>query len=220
MTRTSKYWVLMVGSLLVTSFTACGGSDSEESSSSDSSVATGSTSGSSETSSGSSGNASVSVSEDSIVGVWLGVGYLDDELVAKKLTMIEDETIRQQLQAMAESFKSTTLGVSFNNDESYQSEMQIVSTNGDVLSGASTGNWRIVQIEGDTIVVEQTEESAPEAATSEYRFLDENHFALIPSITPDLADCNPLIVFERQAAVDLESGSEASTAQQGDGVTR
>lgn len=210
MTRMSGIALSCIATLFVSSFVACGSSESGDAQSSgDSSTA--------QTSSDTTASANPA---DDVCGVWLGVGYLDDDLLAQKLATIQDEQQRAQVKAMAESFMSTRLGVSFNEDDSYQVEMQIVATNGEVLGGDSEGKWKVVSTGDESVTIEQVDAGTQEAKQTEYTFVDEDHFAMVPPVAEILLDCNPLIVFERQDGVNLSGDAAETTAQSPAGVQR
>lgn len=151
--------------------------------------------------------------DQDLVGVWLGVGYLDEELLNEKLASIANEDDRQQILAVAKSFRSTRLGVAFNDDKSYEMEMEIVAVDGVARRGGTQGKWKILEQKGETLVVEQQDTQNDDTKSTEYRFVDSDHFAFVPPVAEILQDCSPLIIFERQVGVDSEAEVPATASE-------
>ena len=203
MTRMS--FGLLASAMLIVAAVGCGSSDDSSKGKDEKSA------------SNSSSQASTAKAE--LVGVWLGVGYLDEDLLNEKLATIEDENERQQILSVAKSFQSTRLGVSFNEDKSYEMEMEIVAIDGVARRGATQGQWKILEQTGDTVVVEQQDKVNEDIKSTKYRFVDGDHFAFVPPVAEALQDCSPLIIFERQVGVN-EEGEAAATAAGTDATIR
>lgn len=210
MTRKSYFLLLSCALFATLLHTGCGGDSSSGSGEGESaSVSTENTEGTADTKQVSSqGN-------QELVGVWLGIAYIDVDKFNAKLEQVPDAETQNQMLRIAQSFQTTKLGVEFKTDLSYAMDMEIIATNGSMLRGESEGQWKIVSQEDDMFVVESTEQNAEgemESKQTQYRMIDADHFAFIPPVDPSLLDCDPLIVFERQTLE--EGGSTADTAQQ------
>lgn len=201
MTRMS--FGLFASAIFVVAAVGCGSSDDSSKSKDDSKTA--------------SAQDNPSTSKAELVGVWLGVGYLDEDLLNEKLATIENEDERQQIIAVANSFRSTRLGVSFNDDKSYEMEMEIVAVDGTARRGGTEGKWKILEQTGDTVVIEQQDALNEDVKSTQYRFVDGDHFAFVPPVAEVLQDCSPLIIFERQVGVNADA--EAPSTATGGNMT-
>ena len=105
--------------------------------------------------------------------------------------------------AKARSFLSTVIAIDFRKDGTVENEMEIVSTNGQVLRDGATGTWSVIESTSESILVE-TEEKLSDGTTSKsqtrYQFLtNDNEFAMPVEVSQELAQFNARIVFQRQS---------------------
>lgn len=188
--------------VLSVALTGCGGGDS------------GSGSGSSE-GGGTTETQTSSTAPRELSGTWLGVAYLDDELLNKKRALIEDEETLLRFNALVATFESMYVGADFAADGTFSIEAEVTPAGGETIVQASAGRWTIETRSGDVLVVgweEVKQDGSLESESKEYMFLDANRFVWRPNVSPDLQECEAMIVFERKA---LTAG-EAEVATQPD----
>ena len=149
-----------------------------------------------------------------LVGTWLGVAYLDDELLAKKRATITDETTLANFNALVATFESMFVGADFAADGTFSIEAEVTPAGGERMVQASAGRWTIQTLSGDVMVVgweEVKEDGSIESEAKEYTFLDASHFVWRPNVSPDLKDCEAMFVFERK---QLTTGTSPGVANQ------
>lgn len=212
MTRMSFRNALFLGSFLIVApwcLIGCGNADSPT-----------------QTSSTESGQAASSTSQATdgpadFTGVWLGIGSLDAELVAEKLATISDESERARVEAIAASFQSTRIGISFAEDQTYQFDMVITGVDGQMRRGETAGTWKIQNQTAQTVVIEQRDDASEEVTTTEYQIVDADHFAMTAPVAEIFQDCKPMIVFERQGSIEeVEAAAQAASAATDEEVQR
>lgn len=183
--------------------TGCGGGDSGGGSGSGGAAATGETQ-----------TSSAAPKERELVGTWLGVAYLDDELLTKKRATITDAQTLANFDALVATFESMFVGAEFASDGTFTVEAEVTPAGGERVVQATAGNWTIQTQSGDVIVVgwnEVKEDGTVETENKEYTFLDDTHFVWRPSVSPDLQDCEAMFVFERK---DVNAASSSGVATQ------
>lgn len=197
---TLSCWALVVSSLALT---GCSGGDSGAGSGSDSGSSTTQTP-----------TSSAAAQKRELVGTWLGVAYLDDELLEKKRATITDPQTLANFNALVATFESMFVGAEFASDGTFTIEAEVTPAGGERVVQATAGNWSIQTQSGDVIVVnwnEIKEDGSVETENKEYTFLDPTHFVWRPSVSPDLQDCEAMFVFERK---DTSAASSSGVATQ------
>ena len=140
--------------------------------------------------------------QQKLTGVWLGAAQLDQAPLQDALNqMLPAE--RAVTLTKARSFLSTVIAIDFRKDGTVENEMEIVSTNGQVLRDGATGTWSVIESTSEGILVE-TVEKLSDGTTSKsqtrYRFLtNDNEFAMPVEVGQELAQFNARIVFQRQS---------------------
>lgn len=150
-----------------------------------------------------------------LVGVWLGGAVLEEELVQKQLDAKPDEESREKFLDATATFLSTVVAFNLKSDGTLEQELELVSADGNVQQGSSQGKWRVIDQEGDKVMIEIVE-TYEDGATSKYErlfqfFPDGNRFAMPIPVEESLAACNPLIVFSRQADLGENLTAEKDT---------
>jgi hypothetical protein len=149
--------------------------------------------------------------EKLLVGTWYGKARLDQGLLQKKLDGMSDPVQRQMLLNVSRTFQTTEIGAEFGVDGSMTLDIQVQSA-GQTLRDSTRGNWRTLKVEGNAIFVETTEplpQGGTETNQVRYQFEQDGRLAIMVAPTSDqLADCNPVFVFERVEAVGLADGAD------------
>ena len=139
--------------------------------------------------------------QKSLVGTWLGTAYLDALALDKALQELPQQS-RLELEMQARNFMSTVMAMDLQGDGSLVNAVEIQPVGGQTMQQESTGNWRVVQIEGQKIEIETMEtfgDGSQEKAKRVCNLYDDGrHFSISVELPGKLAGCNPLIVFERQ----------------------
>lgn len=140
--------------------------------------------------------------QQKLTGVWLGAAQLDQAPLQDALNQMPPAE-RAVTLTKARSFLSTVIAIDFRKDGTVENEMEIVSTNGQVLRDGATGTWSVIESTSEGILVE-TVEKLSDGTTSKsqtrYRFLtNDNEFAMPVEVGQDLAQFNARIVFQRQS---------------------
>ena len=135
-----------------------------------------------------------------LVGNWYGKATLDQAKLIQKLDSISDPQQRDQLEAIAQIFLTTEIGARFSADGQMGMEVEI-RPGGQTIRDSTTGVWSVVS-ETDNAIMIETQEQGPgggvETTQSRYQFVDGGAYALMVAPAADeLADCNPLFVFEK-----------------------
>ena len=202
-TRMFVAWVGLIGGVLL--MTGCGGGDSDSGSGGESSAETSNTS-----------VENTSTDQHRLVGVWLGVAYVEDAKLKAKLDQITDPNVKQSLISQAQTFQSMLVGADFQLDGSYTLDAEITPYGGQPARDQSAGSWEISSEVDEMVMVKATESGADgtqEETFKQYTFVDDDHFIWIPSVSADLQECDAMVVFERQpapteVATQPESGTE------------
>ncbi len=140
--------------------------------------------------------------QQKLTGVWLGAAQLDQAPLQDALNQMPPAE-RAVTLTKARSFLSTVIAIDFRKDGTVENEMEIVSTNGQVLRDGATGTWSVIESTSEGILVE-TVEKLSDGTTSKsqtrYRFLtNDNEFAMPVEVGQELAQFNARIVFQRQS---------------------
>lgn len=139
-----------------------------------------------------------------LVGTWYGQASLDMGQVAKRLDGLETEAQKAEFQAMVEAFLATEMAVRFTHDGGLESEVRVLAPTGEVAAGTSTGSWKLLEATNDYVVIEMKErfqDGATSSSQARYQFESAGDKAvMVAGVDPRLADCRPVIVFERMPA--------------------
>jgi hypothetical protein len=150
-----------------------------------------------------------------LTGVWAGLAYLDEDKLKEKFDKLETEEQKETFLRRAESFLSGVAAFEFKPDGTFESDVEIITTEGKSEGAQSSGTYQIVEVDGPKFIIEITEQGPDGKPIRERKLLqfyeDGDHMGiLVPA--PDLfADCNPLMVFER---MNPRAMAEESIAQQ------
>lgn len=161
-------------------------------------------------------SSSVAISPGSLHGYWAGVGYLDIEKLEQKLAGLKDETARQKLNAQADLFLSMVAVMGFQANGKWESELELTDESGKPVREGLRGTWKIVESRADRFLVEILElksDKTTETVRKMFQFYDDGHHMATPVETAaELADLNPLIVFERIPAEAVAENSDPTKA--------
>ena len=137
--------------------------------------------------------------EKLLVGTWYGKAQLNQELLQTKLNSIADPVQREMLLNLARTFETTEIGAEFSANGLMVLDIQ-VRTGGQLLRDSSRGTWKTRKVEGNAIFVETTEplpQGGTETNQIRYQFQGGDVAVMVAPTSQQLADCNPLFVFER-----------------------
>jgi hypothetical protein len=139
-----------------------------------------------------------------LVGHWAGVSYLDEAKLKQKYDSLTDPAQKEALVRAAEAFLSLVVAVEYKANGTMESDVEMLGTNGEVVREVVAGTWRVVEAKGLKLIVEVQERVAdktPEPVRKFFQFYEGGDNLATPIETaPELADLNPLIVFERLPA--------------------
>jgi hypothetical protein len=142
------------------------------------------------------------VSTPLIVGTWYGKARLDMVRVQQRYDSMTNIYQRQDFQDMVNSFLSTEMAARFDGNGSMELDVQIQPAGQEVARGNSRGQWRILDDTTPGSVLLETVEYLPNGlqSTDKVRYTfgpDGNVAYMVAGVNQLLADCNPLIVFDR-----------------------
>jgi hypothetical protein len=152
-------------------------------------------------------------SSQHIVGVWAGVGVVDQQLLADKLVTLSGEE-QEQLKAAASAFCSTVVAIEFRAEGAWEMDIEMKAVDGEILRDATVGSWRVVD-QSENVVLVETTEPQPDGTTTQQRWHcefvgDFDHLAIPTPLNSALVDCKPAFAFER---LDAKSMTELRTAE-------
>ncbi len=134
-------------------------------------------------------------------GVWAGVAYLDEEKLKQKIDALPTIAERKALLTKAELFLSAVAAYEFKDNNDYETDCEINTDDGEIARAATIGRYKIVETDGLKMIVEFVEKTKEATAAREKKLVqfyeDGNHMAILVPAPEELADCNPLLVFER-----------------------
>lgn len=143
----------------------------------------------------------VRISATSLNGYWAGVGFLDEQKLAAKLAAITDEAARKQLEARANLFLSMVAVVGLQPNGQMVSEVEVTDASGKPVREVVQGTWKVVEQRESRFLLEFTEQGADKSVTTVrklFQFYEDGLNMASPVETAaDLADLNPLIIYER-----------------------
>lgn len=139
-----------------------------------------------------------------LAGHWAGVSYLDETKLKQKYDSLTDPAQKEALVRAAEAFLSLVVAVEYKANGTMESDVEMLSTNGEVVREVVVGTWRVVETKGLKLIVEIQErvpDKTPEPVRKFFQFYEGgDHLATPIETAPELAELNPLIVFERLPA--------------------
>ena len=142
---------------------------------------------------------------DKLVGIWLGAAYLDENLLNEKLNGLPQEEASAIIQ-QAQFFAGTEMAIEFRPNGSLENDVEITAPDGQTIREGGQGTWKIVQVDGESFVVEIAERQGDGSMTSSqkvYKFYEDgDHFAVSIPLDNILGQCNPLLIFERKILSD------------------
>ena len=151
----------------------------------------------------------------SLVGVWLGTTYLDEQALNEKLAAIQDEAVRANLLSKAETFYSMWMAAQFNLDQTMELDVEITLSSGDVMKDQAQGSWKAAPGDENTLMVTTVEHRGEQTDTSTktYLIVDQDHISIVPSVAEELQDLHPFIIFQRQADQQIPLSAQADSAE-------
>lgn len=161
-----------------------------------------------------------SQSNSPLVGAWFGTATLNRVTLQNKLDSIRDPAVKAQLESMAKSFLSIKVGAHFEANGKMEFEVEMQGVNGQYHRDSSTGTWKTLNLDGETLTIEKIEQLADGSTvtkTDNYNFINNfQQFAMTLPTAPELKDCNPIILFYKQ---DLSGGTPKVADRPGDNST-
>ena len=134
-------------------------------------------------------------------GVWAGVAYLDEEKLKEKIEALPSVAEKKAFITKAELFLSAVAAYEFKENGDYETDFEINTDDGEVARAATIGRYKVVENDGLKMVVEFVEKTKEATAAREKKLIqfyeDGDHMAVLVPAPEELADCNPLLVFER-----------------------
>ncbi len=143
----------------------------------------------------------VRITATALNGYWAGVGYLDEQKLAAKLAATTDEAARKQLEARANLFLSMVAVIGLQPNGQMISELEVTDATGKPVQEVVQGTWKVVEQRENRFLVEFVEQGADKSTTTVrkvFQFYEDGWNMASPVETAaDLADLNPLIIYER-----------------------
>ena len=159
----------------------------------------------------------VKLSATSLNGYWAGVGYLDEQKLAAKLAAITDETARKQLETRANLFLSMVAVIGMQPNGQMVSEVEVTDATGKPVREVVQGTWKVVEQRESHFLVEFLEQGADKSTTTVrkiFQFYEDGLNMASPVETAaDLADLNPLVIFERIPEAALAENTDPAAPQ-------
>ncbi len=143
----------------------------------------------------------VRITATALNGYWAGVGYLDEQKLAAKLAATTDEAARKQLEVRANLFLSMVAVIGLQPNGQMVSELEVTDASGKPVQEVVQGTWKVVEQRENRFLVEFVEQGADKSTTTVrkvFQFYEDGWNMASPVETAtDLADLNPLIIYER-----------------------
>lgn len=152
-------------------------------------------------------------SSNPLVGTWLGVANLNQDIFRQKLDRLSDAE-KQDLKQKSKAFLSTQLAVDFFQDGRFTQVVAITGTDGKQKIHEIHGKWKVVSHQGDDFQVDLEESFAGSKVTekSRVRFAmrSNRHEMIRPAVVhKDLERCEPFFLFVRQ----IPGGANSQVAE-------
>lgn len=150
-------------------------------------------------------------SQFSLVGIWLGTSYLDEQALNEKLASLESEEARQNLMIKAQTFYSMWMAAQFNEDQSMEVDVEITLPSGEMLEDQATGSWEASLDKENSLIVKTVEHRGEQTETSTKRYVivDQDHISLVPSVAEELQGLQPFVIFQRQSDEQIPLSAQA-----------
>jgi hypothetical protein len=159
----------------------------------------------------------VKISATSLNGYWAGVGFLDEQKLAAKLAATTDEAARKQLEARANLFLSMVSVIGLQPNGQMVSEVEVTDATGNPVREVVQGTWKVVEQRENRFLVEFLEQGADKSTTNVrkiFQFYEDGLNMASPVETAvDLADLNPLIIYERIPEAALAENTDPAAPQ-------
>lgn len=134
-------------------------------------------------------------------GYWAGVAYLDMDKLQEKLAATKDVELQNLIKLQAQMFMSMVSVVNFKPNGTVESELEVNDENNEVVTESIVGRWKVVESRDAKFLVDVLEQQASGSSVTVRKLFqfyeDGEHMASPVETSPELADLNPLIVFER-----------------------
>lgn len=149
----------------------------------------------------------IRITATSLNGYWAGVGFLDEQKLAAKLAAMTDETAKKQLETKANLFLSMVAVIGLQPNGQMVSEVEVTDASGKPMREVVKGTWKVVEQRESRFLVEFLEQADDKSTTTVrkiFQFYEDGWNMASPVETSaELADLNPLIIYERipEAAV-------------------
>ncbi len=146
-------------------------------------------------------SAPVALTARSLAGVWLGKAVLDARKLEQRVSQLDPEN-QKVASAKAKSFLSTVMAMEFRENGTLESEVELISTQGQILRDGSLASWRVLDAKPNGLLVQIQERLADGTIASDQHFYqfsaDRNQIAFRVPVSPELRDCDAMVVFERK----------------------
>ncbi len=161
--------------------------------------------------------ASESAVRETLVGVWVGVGFLDEARVEQVVSGLEPQRREQTIQQY-QYFLATVMGMKLDADSRMTSEVEIGTGGTRPETLTSSGTWQVSEVDGQTVTLILHEQQSDGSTSTTRRqceiYPDGNHLAIKVSLDGALGSCDPMFLFERQGAKsEVASQPETSTVK-------
>ncbi|MEZ6096950.1 MAG: hypothetical protein R3C03_22465 [Pirellulaceae bacterium] len=163
-------------------------------------------------------NTPVVVTEFKLHGVWAGVAYLEEAKLKAVYDLLKTEQEKEAFIVKAEAFLSAVAAFHIRVDGTYESDVELFTTEGKLERASTRGKYRIIEHEGPKYIVEFLEESTeplpPERKLLQF-YDDGEHFALTVPAPEEFKAANPLMIFERVPEDQLANPAAVAEQQTG-----
>ncbi len=161
-------------------------------------------------------NAAPTTASPLIVGTWYGRARLNMVRVQQHFDAMTDPNQREYFQDMVSSFLSTEMAARFDGTGGMELDVQIQPAGQQVARGNSSGKWRVLDDSVPNNLLIETSERLPDGTQTidkvRYQFGPDGNVAyMVAGVNAQLADCNPLIVFDRVAGSNGQLANQPGT---------
>lgn len=159
----------------------------------------------------------VRITPTTLNGYWAGVGYLDEQKLDAKLKALTDETQKKQLQEKANLFLSMVAVMGLQPNGQMVSELEVTDATGKPIREVVQGTWKVVEQKENRLLVEFLEQGSDKSTTTVrkvFQFYEDGWNMASPVETSaELADLNPLIIFERIPDAAIAENTDPAAPQ-------
>lgn len=145
-------------------------------------------------------NASLRNSVD-LIGIWLGHAELDRKALDRHIETLADSDERAKFDELAQSFETVSIAMEFRADSTMEIEIEILPPDSPAVRESTTGSWKIVSSDAESITVQCTEDfegGQVEEQTMRYDIVDRDHIHTAAPVGEELRPFRPRFVFERR----------------------